>query len=495
MSLSSGAARSDRPNLEQKRKLAKELVKAVNRLDGNNAARFTWNHPQFRGKSAQDVIRKGVTLSDAQHVIARESGFESWPKLTEYVRLLEVDPDGPVVAFEDAVRAIIRGQVTQLQQLLRDHPEVVTMRSTRQHRCVLPHYIAANGVENEHQIVPPSAPEVARVLFGAGADAVVDATTDIYGGGGASTPLVALVTSAHPHAAGVQAELVRVFCDAGAMVNGIGDDCLPLEMALGFRYPKAAEALAQCGARVENLPAAAALGRADLIEQYLDESSKLVSAACSFPNPKQNAFPRSVAQHPDSTLQQALVFACMSGQTSIAERLLDHGIDVNGGPRRGITALHESCYQGEVSAVRLLLERGADPTVRDEMWESTAIGWSDGGKQPELIDELFRHSKVDILDAVELGRHKIVRRMLEADSTLANAPDGKGGALRCAAFKGDVRMVVLLLEFGADPSLCNENGHSALDYAEKSGHDELSKLLQARFKPDTGTKNGDRSIY
>ncbi len=102
-----------------------------------------------------------------------------------------------------------------------------------------------------------------------------------------------------------------------------------------------------------------------------------------------------------------------------------------------------------------------------------------------LIDELFRHSKVDILDAVELRRYNIVRRMLEADSTLANAPNGKGGALRFAAFKGDVKMASLLLEFGADPSLCNENGHSALDYAEKSGHNELSKMLRARIKPDT----------
>ena len=99
MSSSFDPARSDRPNLEQKRKLAKELLKAVKRLDGGNAARFTWNHPRFRGKTAQDVIREGVSLTEAQHVIARESGFESWPKLKDYVRLLEVDPDGPVAAL------------------------------------------------------------------------------------------------------------------------------------------------------------------------------------------------------------------------------------------------------------------------------------------------------------------------------------------------------------------------------------------------------------
>lgn len=467
----------DRPNLEQKRKLAKELLKAVKRLDGRSAARFTWNHPRFRGKSSQDVIRQGVSLTEAQHVIARESGFESWAKLKEYVRLLEIEPNGPVAAFEDAVHATIRGDAKRLQHLLELYPEIATMHSTRRHRCVLPHYLAANGVENEHQVVPHNAPEIARILFNAGAAAVVDTTTDIYGGGAGSTPLVALVSSSHPHDMGVQAELVRIFCDAGAAVNGIEDDGLPISVALGFRYPKAAAALAECGARIDNLPVAAGLGRFDLVEAYLDEAKSLVSNACSFPNPQHDEFPASVAPHPATTLQQALVFASMSGNIAIMERLLNHGVQVNGGPRRGITALHEACYQGQLEAAKWLVQRGADPTLRDEMWNSTAVGWADGGQQLHVIDWLFEASHVDILDAVELQRYEVVRRLLELNPALANAPEGSGGTLRFAAFKGDQRMAKLLLEFGADPTRRNENGHSALDYAKKSNHGELLSLL------------------
>lgn len=484
MSNPSCSVRSDRPNLEQKKNLAKELLKAVKRLDAGKAARFTWNHPRFRGKSAQDVIGEGVSLADAQHVVAMESGFESWPKLTEYVRLLAAEPEGPVAAFEDAVRAIICGEVDELQKLLTRHPEVATMRSTRKHQCVLPHYLAANGVEDEHQRVPKNAPEVARVLFASGADAVVDAPTEIYGGGGASTPLVALVTSAHPHETGVQAELVHAFCEAGAKVNGIDDDGMPLEMAFGFRYPLAAQALAKCGARIDNLPVAAGLGRADLIEQFLDESQSKVSNRCNFPNPGDNGFPQSVAPHPDATMQQALVFACMGGHIEIAQRLLDAGADINGGPRRGITAIHESCYQGQTAAVKLLLEHGADPTLRDDMWNSTAIGWSDGGKQPGLINWLFGNTRVDILDAIELRRHEIVRKILDDDPSLAKAPRGQGAALRIAAHQGDEKMVSLLMKYGADPSACNENGHSAIDYAEKAKHEKLVMLLRKTNNSD-----------
>jgi ankyrin repeat protein len=184
-----------------------------------------------------------------------------------------------------------------------------------------------------------------------------------------------------------------------------------------------------------------------------------------------------VAPHPDATLQQALVFACMCGQLEIAQRLLDHGVDVNGGPRKGITAIHEASYQGQIEAVQLLLQRGADPKLRDAMWESTAIGWADGGKQSQLIDWLFANTKVDVLDAVELRRYAVVQRILQQDPSLANAPNGRGGALRHAAFKCDEKMVKLLLSFGADPSLRNDNGHTAIDYAKKANHFAIVKLL------------------
>ena len=120
------------------------------------------------------------------------------------------------------------------------------------------------------------------------------------------------------------------------------------------------------------------------------------------------------------------------------------------------------------------------------MWDSTAIGWADGGKQSNLIEWLFELSKVDILDAVELNRFGMVRRLLEANPSLANAPKGKGAALRYAAFKNNLKMAKLLLEFDADPTLRNENGHSALDYAEKSNDQEMIQLLTAAAQRKSG---------
>jgi hypothetical protein len=61
--------------------------------------------------------------------------------------------------------------------------------------------------------------------------------------------------------------------------------------------------------------------------------------------------------------------------------LLDHGANINqkgtfGGLThgQGITALHMAAQNGHLAMVKLLLERGADQTIRDDLYHSTAEG-------------------------------------------------------------------------------------------------------------------------
>ena len=365
------ASPSERPNFENKRNLAKTLLKRIKAGEEYAALRLTWNHPRFKGKSAQDVFSAVPTLADCQLTIAKESGFESWPRLKNYVEQLDTDPNGPIARFEHAVRCLIHGDARELAAALHTHPQLATVRSPRSHRCVLLHYVAANGVENEHQKTPANIVEIAQLLFRCGADAVVDATADIYGGGPGSTPLVGLVTSCHPAEAGAQAELVRVFCAAGANVNGIEEDGLPLACALAFRYPAAAEALKSCGARLDNLVFAAALGKETLVADMLRQPE---SSWKNFPNP----FPgqKSPLDTPQTIAEQAFIYACMSGQLATAQALLAHGVNINAAPNRGATALHESAYQGNLAMVRFLLANGADRTLCDQQWKSTPAQWA-----------------------------------------------------------------------------------------------------------------------
>jgi len=50
--------------------------------------------------------------------------------------------------------------------------------------------------------------------------------------------------------------------------------------------------------------------------------------------------------------------------------------------------------------------------------------------------------------------------------------------LTAAAFSGDEKLVAMLLQYGADPELCDSSGHSALQIATERGHDNVVAILK-----------------
>jgi ankyrin repeat protein len=47
------------------------------------------------------------------------------------------------------------------------------------------------------------------------------------------------------------------------------------------------------------------------------------------------------------------------------------------------TPLHNAAWMGDVAMVRLLLELGADPSVRDPSYQATPLGWAEYNQQAE----------------------------------------------------------------------------------------------------------------
>jgi WD40 repeat protein len=72
-----------RPNLEQYRKQARELLDEFRAGQSDALARFREHHPG--GRKAFAGSRRAYRLSDAQCVLAREHGFDSWPKFARHV--------------------------------------------------------------------------------------------------------------------------------------------------------------------------------------------------------------------------------------------------------------------------------------------------------------------------------------------------------------------------------------------------------------------------
>src|SRR5689334_14298071 len=74
-----------RPNLDQLKHQARDLLNAHRVGDEDAVRRIRESHPRLSQASEADVRAARFTLSVAQLVIAREYGFVSWPKLKEYV--------------------------------------------------------------------------------------------------------------------------------------------------------------------------------------------------------------------------------------------------------------------------------------------------------------------------------------------------------------------------------------------------------------------------
>ena len=183
-----------RPNVGRYRKLAKELVKACGAdaaKPGSTAIRrwaetwvnaiihlpeltFTVGTPveieewvagiaAFAKRRMIDGGRESK-LADAQFVIARSHGFESWPKFIAMLQAM-ARRDSIDGHFEAAVDAMVAGELQTLRRLLNENPSLLHQRSMREHGATLLHYIAANGVEGYRQKTPANAMEIAGELL------------------------------------------------------------------------------------------------------------------------------------------------------------------------------------------------------------------------------------------------------------------------------------------------------------------------------------------
>jgi len=124
-------------------------------------------------------------------------------------------------------------------------------------------------------------------------------------------------------------------------------------------------------------PFATAAGRTDWLQAWLD--GKSTTAARSAP-----AFFR-LSPVPAVAADQALVFAGMCGQIKAARLQLGRGVSANRNPPGShwtATAVRTAAVQGQASVVALLLQRAADPTLRDFRYQSTPIGWLQGARCP-----------------------------------------------------------------------------------------------------------------
>jgi ankyrin repeat protein len=87
----------------------------------------------------------------------------------------------------------------------------------------------------------------------------------------------------------------------------------------------------------------------------------------------------------------ALHLLSKRGDATAVKWLLEHGANPNvlwAHWDADVTPLHLAAAQGHAEVVRLLLDAGADPRIRDTKHDGDAFGWAEFFKKPEIVQLL-----------------------------------------------------------------------------------------------------------
>jgi len=356
-----------RPNLEQLRHQAKDLLRAIRRSDSDAVAELRKHHPNL------DLAR--AKLADAQFALARSYGLTSWPRLVTACRMTD---------------AIWRGDVDALRELVLKDPRLL--------------HEAARGLPDSNWGPPMS------YAANVGQDAIIAmlremGATDIQHAFDRACLQGKIETACRLHAMGAQptpgcvmgpcetlnADGLAFLLGLGAeLADEHGDRLAPVALLLQTycRGPqqkhRCLELVSKRGIKLPDSPVMALhRGRIDLLEAHLARDPQLASRTFSL----EEIYPAKLGCGPDHSYGlhgtplagTTLLHICADfDEIEIARWLIEHGADANakaevdvdgfGGHTPLFGCVVSQSYlcgrQKDAAFARLLLDHGADPNAR-----------------------------------------------------------------------------------------------------------------------------------
>lgn len=203
----------------------------------------------------------------------------------------------------------------------------------------------------------------------------------------------------------------------------------------------------------------------------------------------------------------SLALLVSNGQKAEALQQIAAGTDVNAVRTDGSSALLYAAYQGDAELVKALLDKGANPNLRNEYGAFALSEAVQQGSQP-IVDMLLSHKadanlgnvegETALMVAARSGNLAAAQALLKAGAKV-NAKENWGGqtAVMWAAAQSQAEMLKLLIKNGADvnmqgamrlwdrrtlseprPKDMNKGGLTALLYASREGCTDCVKILK-----------------
>jgi ankyrin repeat protein len=444
-----------RPHLEQLRKQAKVLLKGHKAADPHVLRLIQELHPRWKDADEAAVRDAKLLLADAQLLVAREYGFESWAKLKAEVLRRSPEPEA-LDAFRDAAKelrdAAGRGDLARMTALLDAHPEIIDDAGGQGVRTAL------------HQAVFGRQKAAMRLLLERGADPNIRCEGD----------------NAYPlHFAAEQQNLplIRLLVEAGGDTVGEGDyhELGVLGWACGWPYvdtkPEVVEYLLAHGAQ-HNIFSATALGDVEAIRKLVTQSRENLNRRMDMGNRR----------------RRPLHLAAINKQPQAVAALLDLGADKEALDEAGFTPLDQAALNGQTEIAQMLVEHGS----KVRLPAALALGRGEDvarlvRRDPECLKEGGRWEKL-IVRMAERSPGSVIEALIAAgaDVNVRDEPktaiDMTSGftPLHSAAWYGNLSAADALLCHGANVRAREEKWHGTpAGWADYSRHTEVrDRILQ-----------------
>jgi ankyrin repeat protein len=317
---------------------ADSLLTELRRGDPDALARLRAHVPRLA--AATDAAT--AELRDARLIIAREAGFATWWELVASAEKFQRDEAERKESWRrlrPEAEALLAGDTARLARLTAGQADALLQMLASQELL---------GTKPGQGLGAPRA----------AVDVLIGKATRL------DLPLFRAVRAG-------RVEYVRLLFDAGADPGTRTDGMTPLESAIYFGDAQMVDLLAEHGIVPQGLWTYAACGRLDLVRACFDTDGRLRhDAALSRPNPA-NFYPfpprKLVSDDPEQIMAEAFVHACQHGRIEVVRWFLDRGLNPDVAPYFGRTGLLWAVMGRQLEVVRLLMERGADPSRHEEM--------------------------------------------------------------------------------------------------------------------------------
>ncbi|CRK53940.1 conserved exported hypothetical protein [Rhodococcus sp. RD6.2] len=173
---------------------------------------------------------------------------------------------------------------------------------------------------------------------------------------------------------------------------------------------------------------------------------------------------------------------------------LAQGADIEARGEGGRTPLVTATKANAVAAASALIEAGADVNAKDDMQDSAFLYAGAAGLDEILaltvdhgadVRSTNRFGGTALIPASEHGYGETVRTLIRAGVPVNHVNDPGWTALQEAVVYGDgssryVDVVGQLLDAGADPTIRDNRGRTALENAQRRGQSDVVALLTLR---------------